>query len=34
MKNKTFSVIIDKLIFELNKRMKSFIELKDRYGFL
>lgn len=34
MKNETFLVIIDKLIFELNRRMESFTELNNKFGFL
>jgi len=34
MKNETFLVIIDKLIFEFNRRMESYTELNDKFGFL
>jgi hypothetical protein len=34
MKNETFLVIIDKLIFELNRRMENYTELNNKFGFL
>lgn len=34
MKNETFLIIIDKLIFELNRRMESYNELNNKFGFI
>jgi len=31
MKNETFLVIINKLIFELNRRMESYTELNNKF---
>lgn len=34
IKNEKVLVIIDKLIFVINRRMESYIELNDKFGFL
>ena len=34
MKMKTFLVIIDTIVFQLNKRMKVYIEINNIFGFL
>lgn len=34
MKNETFLVIIDKIIFQLNRRMENYTELNNKFGFL
>ncbi|KAF0715459.1 zinc finger MYM-type protein 1-like [Aphis craccivora] len=34
MKIETFLVIIDTIVFQLNKRMEVYIEINNRFGFL